>query len=252
MVLIDLVKGFLVGLSSIFVAALLATGQLTPKGAIADHALPGLREGAARGEPVEARLQIREVPLDTRMPNGRDGTGTLQLLFDPESKLFQWRLAIEVLSPGEPRRPERVEFPVPTEFTSGSQVAYVSKDALVTFTVTPYPPALHVQEARSHADSIEDAIAASLQAAAENLSEYQHRRPNYGKPIRLYPQLTNDFFCTPPCDPQSAAMVPLLGGAKITAVSMQNGQWKIVIKGRWTEKIVLNDKFELVSMTRVD
>ncbi len=237
---------------AICVSGLLMVGQVTQKSRAVDHPLPALREGTMPGEEVEARLQIREVPLDARMPNGRDGTGTLQVLFDPEQKLFQWRLAVEVLASGEPRRPEQVEFSVPIEFTSGSRVAYVSKDALATFTVTPYPPTLHIQESKDHADSIDEATNAALKAVAESLGDYQRHGASYGKAVRLHPQLGNDFFCTPPCDPRSAAPVPLFGGAKITGVSMQRGQWEITIQGRWTEKIVLNDKLELVGMTPVE
>jgi hypothetical protein len=233
-------------------SAILVVGQLMPKASVADHTLRGLRGDTAGGGTMETQLQIREVPLDARMPNGRDGTGALQVLFDPEHKLFQWHLAVELFSPGEPRRQKRTEFSVPIEFASGSRMAYVSQDALVTFTVMPYPPALYVQESRDHADSIAAATEASLKAAAEKLGEYQREGSSYGKAIRLFPQLRNDFFCTPPCDPRSAAMVPLLGGAKITGVSMRNGGWEVVVQGRWTEKIVLNNKFELVTMTRAE
>lgn len=237
---------------AISVTGLLMVAQVMPKSGAVDHPLPALREGTMQGEAVEARLQIREVPLDAQMPNGRAGTGTLQVLFDPERKLFQWRLAVKVLAPGEQRKPEPVQFPVPVEFTSGSRVAYVSKDALVTFTVTPYPPTLHIQESKDHADSIDDATNAALKAVAENLDDYQRHGASYGKAVRLHPQLGNDFFCTPPCNPESAALVPLFGGAKISGVSMQNGQWEITLQGRWTEKIVLNDKLELIGMTPVE
>jgi hypothetical protein len=180
------------------------------------------------------------------MPNGRDGQGTLQVLFDAETKLFQWRLAVVTLAAHEPRLPERVELPVPIEFTSGSRVAYAGKDVLVTFTIMPDPPTLYVQETRDHAETMSAATTASLNAAADTLSEYQRRSP-YGTAILLHPRLGNDFF-----GPPGSAAVAVLGGAKITGVSRRNGQWELVVKGQWTEKIVLTDKFELVGMTRVD
>lgn len=236
-------------LCSVCVSALLAAGQLTPKGSMADHTLRALRQGAAKRATVETQLLIREVPLDIKMPNGRDQTASLQVLFDPESKFFQWRLVPGGFPPGE--RPSQESVELPAEFTSGSQVAYVSKDALVTFTLMPTPPTLYVKESRDHADSISDATAASFKAAAKGLDEYQNQGPSYGRAIRLLPQLTNTFFCTPPCTVGSAN-IPVLGGAKITGVSMQNGEWEIVVKGQWEERIVLNDKFELVRMTRVN
>jgi hypothetical protein len=48
----DLVTGFLMGLSSIFVAALLAAGQLMRKGGVADYTLRALREDSATGGTV--------------------------------------------------------------------------------------------------------------------------------------------------------------------------------------------------------
>jgi hypothetical protein len=236
---------------SICVGVLLAAGQIRPTGYTADHPLPALREGAD-GESVETQLQIREIRLEARLPSGRDETGTLQVLFDPERKWFQWRLGTVQLSPELRKMFQSGELPVPIEFTSGARVAYASKDALVTFTIVGITPTLYIQESRDHAGSLSDATTAALNAAAEKLGEYERQRPTYGTAVPLHPQIRNDFFCTAPCTKESSIM-PFLGGAKIAGVSMRNGgQWEILVKGQWTEKIVLSPKFELVGMTRLD
>jgi hypothetical protein len=235
---------------SVYMGMLLAAGQIRPTGYTADHPLPALREGAD-GESVETQLQIREIVLEARLPSGRDEMGTLQVLFDPERKLFQWRLGTVQLSPEMRKMLQSRELPVPIEFSSGARVAYASSGALVTFTVVGITPTLYIQESRDHARSLSDATTAALNAAAENLREYERQRPTFGTAVPLHPQIRNDFFCTTPCTKESA-MVPLLG-AKITGVSMRSGgQWEILVKGQWTEKIVLSPKFELVGMTRLD
>jgi hypothetical protein len=228
--------------------AMPASGQLVPRGYSTDHLLRGVGEVDSGNAKATARLQVREVWLNARMPNGHSEGGSLLVLFDPERKLFQWRLVTGQLAPGQVRRPTPGESALPPEFEVGARMAYVTRDAFVTFTIMP--SCLYVFESRDRADNLNEATTASLKAAEASLPEYATHGPSYGKAVDLSPQLMLSFFQGP--EGAGSASVPVIGGARIVDVSRQNGEWKIVVQGQWKEKIVLNDKFELISMTRVD
>jgi hypothetical protein len=109
------------------------------------------------------------------------------------------------------------------------------------------PPRLFVRESFSHADSLDEAETKALREATDELDYDAEKRGTLGSKqwttVSLL-KLTMDFFL-----PKYSAGP---SKAKLIGVSRREGNREILIEGQWKEKVVLNDKYEIVAMERID
>ena len=62
--------------------------------------------------------------------------------------------------------------------------------------------------------------------------------------IQLWRHLDRDFL--------QPKLSPKPGPLKVIGVARQRSAWEVTLKGQWTEKLTLNDKFDITNMVRLD
>jgi hypothetical protein len=181
-------------------------------------------------------IQASSVIVDARMPSGRRDRGELVVLFDTASGFFQWLFATSVAD-------NPAESAYQAGFARGQMTAYVDQDGLSVFGTSTAPPHLAVRQSRTRAQNVNDAEAQSLQDASGRLADYERGDHADWSMISLLP--LGMEFVTP-------SQRPVRTPIKILQVVKQDGNWEVIIQSQWKEKIILNDKFELIGMTRMD
>lgn len=183
---------------------------------------------------ADVQLLVGSVLLEVKMPRGRSDKAELFVLFDPATGFYQWFFTTSI----EPTRSVYL-----ADFTSpsGHKVAYADKEGLTVFEAGW--PALGVRESRARAQSLDEAQAKSLREAAAWLPDFERGDKAKWREISLL-SLGRDL--------EAAKGHEEAGPMKMLQVSKQNGNWVVAIQAQWKEEIILNDKFELVGMTRVE
>ena len=212
-------------------------GQITPiESRDVSKSVPVFRPSSEQSK-GQARLQARSIAIEATMPNGITKRGEVFVIFDPVAGFFQWFLATGVSNL------ETTDGYLPV-FASGEWATFAEKDALTIFQFAAMPPFVAAIQSHSRASSAIDAEAKALGEATKALSDQEGRsRPKEWHRVPLL-SLGKEFVIAPGR--------PVPGPMTILAVMKQDGNWEITLQGQWKEKILLNDKFELVSLTRVD
>jgi hypothetical protein len=191
--------------------------------------------GGAYSVSGKARIQMREVRVETTGPSGKPVPHRLFLLFDPQSGIFSWHVAIE----GQPSNLSEQ-----TQWFNRNRAAFVKEGRLYTFTAETGPLALYVQESASRASSIDDAeeqALRSLGALNDPPGNVDVVKPWHA--VRLS-ALSPDFVNTP----GSAIFGP---DPKVVDVEWDGKHWLVVLQARWKESVTLDAKFNLLSVRKV-
>lgn len=181
-------------------------------------------------------LQGREQMVEVVYPSGREPRPEVLVLFDRGSGVFLW----EYVEPGD-----RHQTPgIADAFGRGYGIAYADEHRLLTFTIKSGPSPIFIHESSETADGLDDAESMALQQVADNIAKLasgEHWKTYHEVSLR---SLEREFL-----GPKFSAVN---GPIKLVGVSRTSKGWEIVIKGQWTEKLVLDEQFNLVDKVRLD
>jgi hypothetical protein len=175
-------------------------------------------------------LAVREVSLEGQYPDGRPVKSGLLILFDPVSHYFAWEQAL-----GWER---------PSGFRKGLLAASAAGDRMTVFRVLPGSEMIYVQESTEKAHTLDDAEAKAIEAARRRLGTPQSRQWYGWREVSLIKWLERNFFIP---RYSAAPSFPI----EILSVASRDGKWEVVLKAQWKERITMNDKYEVLTTTRV-
>ena len=183
----------------------------------------------------ETTIPAIRAQLDIHRPDGKIKRGNLVVIYDPETGHYLWFNSIAHY-PGDTSS----FYP---DLESGAATVYAGLASLVNFNMHS---ALFVQEHREHADNLDAAELDSI-----NEIERRNREDNlYGsdmKEVPLYQAIGREFACAPL---DLSAMCSFMAKG-IVSVSRQGENWRLIIRNRWDQEVILDSKFDLVSTQRL-
>jgi hypothetical protein len=189
----------------------------------------------------ESMLPTVRVQLEIQTPDRKIERGNLLVVYDPDSGHYLWRNSVAA-SPGDTTS-------LYTELESGRAAVYAGSAGLALFYM---PGNLYVQQHTQHADNLDA-------AEHESILEIERRALEnnlYGsdmKEVTLYSAISRDFACAPFERGREDRTAVMCGFTvkSIVSVSRDSDNWRLVIRNRWDQEIILNSKFELVSTRRL-
>jgi len=210
-------------------AGIAATGELKPvpftRG---DYTLQATTD---KGDTL---LEARDILVEVRYPSGKEARGDLLVFFDKSRGHFLWHYTSLYRGMMKPER--RL-----AEWFTHDSIAYVEDDRIVIWRMLGVTR-LSIDESSKRAASLDDAEAKALREATAQLEKIEKGSGwiDY-KEVSL--NLTTDFAV-----PKNS---PIAGPVKLFSVSKQDGKWEVMIQGQWTVKAILNHKYELMDVQRI-
>jgi hypothetical protein len=188
----------------------------------------------------EVRLPAARLNLDIHHANGKDEQGNLVVVYDPGSGRYLWRY-VKSNHPGDT-----------TSFwdalEDGREAVYAGPNALVDFFVNSR---LYVKAYVEGVSSMGAAEKASMNEILKGLpvSEMSGYHTD-SKEIPLFSSIGSDFACPPVGDPKFTQMCRF-GIKSIPSISKEGETWRVVLRNRWDQEVILDSRFNLVSTQRV-
>jgi hypothetical protein len=186
-------------------------------------------------------LPAVHLELDFSYPHGKKDRRNLSIVYDPQSRHYLWHLSTS---------------PVPVvkgtflDLTNSQrEVLYADSAGLFAFL---FSAELWVKVYTLQADSLDAAKSASIAQLQQGLAAleagYQPRTgpsmpawPWDYKPINLGKALPAEFSC-------SSLRANCQGSLNtIASVGKQGNNWRLVLRNRWEEEVILDQNFNLIS-----
>lgn len=190
-------------------------------------------------------LPAVHLQLDVTYPRGKKERRDLSVVYDPQSGHYLWHLAA---------------FPAPANtgrfidaVNSHKEIVYADADGLFDFV---FKSDLWVKVYTLRADSLDAAELAAFSEIQPGLASfergYQPRTspapppwPWDYKPVDLRNAITADFGC-----------LPMRADCKddlntIVSVGKQGSNWRVVLRNRWDQEVILDSNFNFVSTQRL-
>jgi hypothetical protein len=185
-------------------------------------------------------LPVVRVSLDIRHSDGGRERGVLIVVFDPDSSHYFWRYNE---SYGASAGGSFLD-----ELERGREAVYVNEKAITDFYA---PSALYVQAHSEKAVSLGAAERLSIEQFGRLIPVIE-RGGSYveDKEIKLWGILGIDFSCPPYGDPQFSPTCGF-GAKKISSITKEGEQWRVVLRNRWDQLLVLDAAFKIVSSQRL-
>lgn len=186
----------------------------------------------------ETTLPTVRVQLEILRPDGKTERGNLVVAYDPDSGHYLWHNNIANYSGDNTS--------LYTAFENGGATVYTAPDALVFFTM---PGNLYVQKHEQRADNLDAAERASINDVERRASE----NTGYGTgatevPIAL--AIGREFACGKLGDPDFTGLCRNQDN-RIVSIERDAENWRLVVRNRWDQEIILDSKFKLVSTQRL-
>jgi hypothetical protein len=178
-------------------------------------------------------------------PQGKKERRDLSVVYDRRTGYYLWQLATSPASVDAGSFLEAVN--------SSRKVIYADADGLVDFV---FRRELWVKAYRSRVDSLEAAERVALKEIEQGLASLERGYlPTTGpasppwpwdyKRIDLRNTITVDFTCFPiRADCKDALN-------RIASVEKQGSNWRLVLRNRWDQEVILDSHFTLVSAQRL-
>jgi hypothetical protein len=186
----------------------------------------------------EVTLPVVRVQLDIVYPRGKKERGDLVVVYDPQAGHYFWRYH-PLDNPSD-----AASFLDALE--SGAEAAYAGQAALFDFYI---PGALYEREHSGRADSLESAERVSIAEIEKGLPILENGYNPGAKEIEVAVAVGREFACPPYPDPTSQACV--FGVRSIASIRQEGDNWRLVLRNRWDQEVILDSKFNLVSTRRL-
>jgi hypothetical protein len=181
-------------------------------------------------------IELREIRVETPGPNGKPMPERILVIFEPRSGAFSWcPFGEDSLATDASNQTKAFE---------NKRAVFLKGDSLVVF-MGGISPKLYVRDFRGHARDMNDAEAQALRAA----TEFQNP-PSRSEEAQLWhivplPSLGRAFVTAP---------MSAVGGPdpNVTDVGWDGQNWIVTLQGRWTEQIILDPNYNVVSMQKVE
>ena len=184
----------------------------------------------------ETTLPVVRVQLEIHTSAGKTERGNLVVVYDPDSGHYMWHNAI-ANHPGDSGS-------LYDDLESDADVLYAAPASLLNFSMPGGD--LFIQEHPERAANLDAAERASIddierRALANNLYAFDV------KEVPLFKAIGRQFACDPQNDQQSCFFT----AKTIVSVSREGENWRVVVRNRWDQEIILDSKFNLVTTRRV-
>ncbi len=102
------------------------------------------------------------------------------------------------------------------------------------------------------ADSLNAAERASIDAIRKGLAVFEKNgyHTDYHQVVEVSKAVPREFSCAPYGSPEFKGMCPTQPQS-INSISQQDGIWRLVLRARWDQEVILDSKFNLVSTRRL-
>lgn len=183
----------------------------------------------------DVTLPLVRVQLDIVYPRGKKERGDLVIVYDSSSGHYFWRYT-PLNHPGD-----ATSFLGALE--SGAETAYATPEALFDFSM---PGALYEKEHRERADSLDAAVRASIAEIERGLALFEGAGYHTdGKALPVITALGPEFACPP------LSQMCNNGANRIVSISRRGDNWRLVLRNRFDQEVILDPRFDLVSTRRL-
>ena len=195
-------------------------------------------------------LPAASLKLDITYPKGKKERCELTVVYDPKTGHYLWHHL-------EPDNPSDTGVYL-RGIKEHSALAYADPAGLVDVIFAGAP---FVRAWQGHADSLDAAVSASLNEIQQGLATFEgdyHSQlgyklvPVFGRVIGFdsklpsgYKPLSHEFSCLP----SHANCQDYL--SSIASIGKQGSNWRIVLRNRWDEEVILDQNFDIVSMKQL-
>ena len=220
--------------------ALLALGMVafTMRGAgqvrsLSEH-LHSNNSGHAFTPGGRINVDLREVQTEIEGAKGPMALSVL-VIFDPKSGAYSWRAHSS--NPADPSWRSK-------QFNE-EQAAFLEDGEFTDFVALPTPLRLLVRPYRGHASDLNDAAEKSLKEASKSLDPLGDLQLSQGVHVIPLLAMGRDFTS----NPMSVTLFDVT--PRVTNVQWDGKHWTVILTARWTEEIILDSDFKVISMQKV-
>lgn len=196
-------------------------------------------------------LPAARLRVDIVYPHGKKESRELTVVYDPQNGHYLWHLAAS-----NPNITNETGLYL-NVIKAQRAVAFADSTGLVDFIFSGAP---FVKAWKGHANSLDDAVSAATNEIQQGLPAFEgggyHMDYKFlpvfglarGFDARLpagYNPIPSTFGCEP-----NRAYCPTDSNT-IASVSKQGANWRLVLRNRWDEEVILDQNFDLVSMQQL-
>jgi hypothetical protein len=190
--------------------------------------------GSAFTPDGKIKVALREVQIEVR---GTKGPITLSVLVmrDPSSGAYSWR--VHTAAPMNPS--------LRLEQFNDSQAAFLKNGEFTDFMALPTPLRLFVHQFSGRALNMNEAVDKSLKEASASLHPFGDVETAQGVHEVSLLAVGRDFTS----NPMSVTVFDMM--PRVSDVQWDGKHWTVTLKARWTEEIILDSDFKVISMREV-
>jgi hypothetical protein len=219
----------------LFSSPLFAVGSVSP---VAFTESKGSVRGFSAGGDVT--LSTDQFRVDVQYPDGKTERSDVFVVYDPATGRYLWELS-PVQPGGEPW--------LTSAFQSGKWVVYAGGDEMVDFYM---PGQLSVQEWTRRETSLDAASAAAVRDIEQRVRALKSGRlEGTFVEVPLGQAMGKAFACAGFGEPDFSPTCSF-HAEKISSVTREGDNWRLVIENRWAQEVILDSKFALVSTRRIE
>jgi hypothetical protein len=179
-------------------------------------------------------LPAVHLQLDVNYPHGKKERGDLTVVYDSQTGHYLWRYAA--------LRSTADTNSFISDIKSNREAVYVDTNGLADFV---FPQALFVKVYTLRADSLDAGEAASVNEIQLGLAGFEGGYHWDYQAIDVRKAITQDFRCVP----MHANCQDHLN--MIVSVGKQGSNWRLVLRNRWDQEVILDSNFNFVSTQRL-
>ncbi len=188
----------------------------------------------------EIMLSIHQSRLDVAHSGGKHDLAHLTVVYDAPTGHYFW-LCRQANGPGD-------SISMLNGLKDGSIAVYAGPDAIVVFN---FSGDLWYQEHRASADSLGAAERASFTEMEQDLARLTDNGFDAGfREVEIARAIGPEFACPGPGDRDFTGRCSREAN-KIASIGREGDNWRLVLRNRWDQEVILDSKFNLVSTRRL-
>jgi hypothetical protein len=179
-------------------------------------------------------LPAVHLQLNIKYPRGKKERGDLTVIYDPQTGHYLWRYSA--------LRSSADNSSFIGDIKASKEAIYTDSAGLVDFV---FPQALFVKLYTSMANSLDAAEGLGISEIQRGLASFEGGYHWDYKAIDVRKAITQDFRCLPMhanCQDQLNTIV---------SIGKQGSNWRLVLRNRWDQEIILDSNFSLLSTQRL-